>query len=83
MEKINSKEDMILKAYRENDGKGTIKIDIKSHTFGFELYRISLMLLDKIISWEYKDKKEKTKEDIDFAFEKIKNDYYNFYERHR
>lgn len=71
--------DLILTAYRVNDKKGTINIDLKAHTFGYELYRISLMLLDKIIN--FASKEEVDNESIKAFFKQMGEDYINFYKK--
>lgn len=43
-------ENLILKAYRDDKNPDTINIDLKSHTYGYEIYRIIMMLLDKILT---------------------------------
>lgn len=71
-----NKDFLILEAYRDKENSSTLKININAHTFMFELYRISLMLIDKIIKTSTNSKKPL---EIDDFFETIKNDYINFY----
>ena len=50
-----------------------INIYIKKNTYGYEIYKTMIMLLDKLIFLNYQG--EPTKEDIDNFFTKIRNDY--------
>lgn len=77
MNEIN-KEDLILTAYRGDKKTQTINIDLKAHTYGNELYRISLMLLDKIIDMANDNP---TEEDIKNFFVQMSDDYIEFYRR--
>lgn len=70
---------LIMKAYREDENPSTIKIDLKSGTYGYEMYRISLMLLDKIIKLN-KDF-EITEENINMFFKQLGNNYWNYYQQ--
>jgi hypothetical protein len=70
------KDFLILEAYRDKDNSSKLKININAHTFMFELYRISLMLIDKIIKMSKGTKKEL---DATIFFETMKNDYISFY----
>lgn len=81
MDKIKE-EDLILTAYRGERKTGTINIAIKSHTFGNELYRVSLMLLDKIMKLARKDSEEElSEEDIKKFFNQMSEDYIEFYRK--
>ncbi len=70
-------ENLILKAYRDKDRKSTINIDLKAHTYGFEIYRICLMLLDKII--HLNQEIEINDDIIDNFFDKMKEEYKQYY----
>lgn len=74
------KENLILKAYRgESKEQDIINIDISSHTYGYEMYRISLMLLDKIIQMD--ESVDNTHEGIKQFFDKLGDDYIKFYQK--
>lgn len=73
----NNEENLILKAYRNKEKEGTIDIDIKGHTYGFELYRISLMLINQLLRLD-KDF-EFTEKNIQNFFNDMGADYNNFY----
>ena len=75
MENIDEK-DLILTAYRGDKKTQTININLKAHTYGNELYRISLMLLDKIIDMANDNP---TEEDIKKFFVQMSDDYIEFY----
>ncbi|MCI7633958.1 MAG: hypothetical protein MSS80_08045 [Mollicutes bacterium] len=77
MENIDEK-DLILTAYRGDKKTQTININLKAHTYGNELYRISLMLLDKIIDMANDNP---TEEDIKKFFVQMSDDYIEFYRR--
>lgn len=77
MENIDEK-DLILTAYRGDKKTQTININLKTHTYGNELYRISLMLLDKIIDMANDNP---TEEDIKKFFVQMSDDYIEFYRR--
>lgn len=70
-------EDLILKAYRDEERKSTINVDIKSHVYGFEIYRIALMLLDKLM--HLSQDVEYSEENINTFFEEMKKDYKKYY----
>lgn len=70
-------EDLILKAYRDKERKSTINVDIKSHVYGFEIYRIALMLLDKLM--HLSQDVEYNEENINTFFEEMKKDYKKYY----
>lgn len=70
-------ENLILKAYRDKDRESTINIDLKAHTYGFEIYRICLMLLDKII--HLNQEIEINDDIIDNFFDKMKEEYKQYY----
>lgn len=71
-------EDLILTAYRGDKKTGTINVDLKAHVYGYELYRISLMLLDKIIKMgSEKELSDEGKKDF---FRKLGEDYLSFYQ---
>ncbi len=53
-----------------------INIYIKKNTYGYEIYKTMIMLLDKLIFLNYQG--EPAKEDIDKFFTKIRNDYNMF-----
>ena len=69
--------DLILTAYRGDKKTKTINIDLKAHTYGYELYRISLMLLDKIIKMN--GNKELTSKKVEDFFTQMGKDYLKFY----
>lgn len=71
-------EDLILKAYRNKDNPTTIDIDIKANVYGYELYRISLTLLDKIIKLS-PDKSADNEEDVQKFFDRLKMNYVNYF----
>ena len=50
-----------------------INIYIKKNTYGYEIYKTMIMLLDKLIFLNYQG--EPTEEDINNFFTKIRNDY--------
>lgn len=50
-----------------------INIYIKKNTYGYEIYKTMIMLLDKLIFLNYQG--EPTEEDINKFFTKIRNDY--------
>lgn len=77
MENIDEK-DLILTAYRGDKKTQTININLKAHTYGNELYRISLMLLDKIIDMANDNP---TEEDIKKFFVQMSDDYIELYRR--
>ena len=77
MENIDEK-DLILTAYRGDKKTQTININLKAHTYGNELYRISLMLLDKIIDMANDNP---TEEDIKKFFVQMSDDYIEFSRR--
>lgn len=70
-------EDLILKAYRDKERKSTINVEIKSHVYGFEIYRIALMLLDKLM--HLSQDVEYNEENINTFFEEMKKDYKKYY----
>lgn len=53
-----------------------INIYIKKNTYGYEIYKTMIMLLDKLIFLNYQG--EPAEEDIDKFFTKIRNDYNMF-----
>lgn len=74
------KEDnLIMKAYRDGENQNTIKIDLNPKIHGFEMYRISMVLLDKIIQSNTDIKK--TRNNVENFFKKLAEDYCNFYEK--
>lgn len=74
------KEDnLIMKAYRDGENQNTIKIDLNPKIHGFEMYRISMVLLDKIIQSNTDIKKARN--NVEKFFKKLAEDYCNFYEK--
>lgn len=71
------KENLILKAYRDKERQSTINIDLKAHTYGFEIYRICLMLLDKLI--HLNQEIDISNDIIDNFFDRMKEDYKKYY----
>jgi hypothetical protein len=71
--------DLILSAYRDKKNPLTINMTLKSHTFGYELYRIILMLADKIIKLCSDDKA--TDNNVDDFFDELKKNYKEFYNK--
>lgn len=71
-------DNLILKAYRNDENPNTIEIDLKAHTYGYELYRISLTLIDKIIKLSHNG--NATKEDKEKFLSQLKDDYFNFFQ---
>lgn len=55
-----------------------INILVKKDTYGYEIYKTMIMLLDKLISLNYQG--EPSQDDIDNFFKKIRNDYNMFVE---
>ncbi len=73
------KKDLILEVSRNPKDNTSLDISIKANTFGFELYRVCLVLLDKMIEM---GKASGDKEaEIDIFFEKLKENYKNFYKK--
>lgn len=73
-------EDLILKAYRNKKNPTTIDIDIKANVYGYELYRISLSLLDKVMKLDT-NKPIEDEKDIEDFFESLKNNYVKYFKQ--
>lgn len=69
----------ILRAYRsgKNNPEDSISIDIQKNTFGFELYRIVLMLVNQMLKMNTET--EINEENVNKFFDDLKEDYTNFY----
>lgn len=69
----------ILRAYRsgKENPEDSISIDIQKHTFGFELYRIVLMLVNQMLKMNTET--EINEENVNKFFDDLKEDYTNFY----
>lgn len=74
------KEDnLIIKAYRNEDNPDTIDIDVKSNVYGYELYRISLSLLDKFMKLN-PNKEVTSEEEIKDFFNGLAENYIKYYQ---
>lgn len=74
------KEDnLIIKAYRNEDNPDTIEIDVKGNVYGYELYRISLSLLDKFMRLN-PNKEVTSEEEIKDFFNGLAENYIKYYQ---
>lgn len=73
------KKDLVLEVTRSPKDNTSLDINIKANTFGFELYRICLVLLDKMIKMDKTFKNEE--EEIDIFFRNLKENYKKIYKK--
>ena len=79
MEDIMENENTFMTVSRGENSQ--INIYIKKNTYGYEIYKTMIMLLDKLIFLNYQG--EPTEEDINKFFAKIRKDYDIFVEFHK
>lgn len=73
-------EDLILKAYRGDKISNTINVNLKANIFGYEIYRIILILIDKILNFSFENNDLKEDKIKDF-FIQMEEDYVKLYKK--